>query len=232
MPKVMRGGIPSRRHELAAAQPHKVTVEPPPQFLYKPVTMSMWGNDVYGDCVTAEEAFAKACTGVVIGDHKAVVWARQHYALNGASLWEIMHLMQTEGFHAAGEIYTDGPFKSVDWSNDAILRSAISEGPVKIGITAAELEDTYQAHPSSGWIATGYKGIGQQDHCTGLCGYGPFSWTTSQLGVDLPSRIDGQARSYVMFTWSTLGIIDEPSLQAICGEAWLRSPTTIMTADV
>jgi hypothetical protein len=232
VPKVMRGGIPSARHRLAGAEPHKVVTAPPPQFLYKPVTMSMWGNNVYGDCVTAEEAFAKACTGVAIGDHKAVVWARQHYALNGASLWEIMHLMQTEGFHAAGEIYTDGPFKSVDWTNTNILQSAISQGPVKIGITADELENTYNQHPTTGWVATGYTGIGQQDHCVSLCGYGLAKWLGQQLGADIPSTLTGDWMGYAMFTWSSLGIIDEPSLQAICGEAWVRLPTTIMTADV
>ena len=33
----------------------------PAQFAYVPKQLSMWGNDQYGDCVSAEEAFAKAC---------------------------------------------------------------------------------------------------------------------------------------------------------------------------
>jgi hypothetical protein len=32
----------------------------PPSFLKWPVQMSSWNNYIYGDCGTAEEAFAKA----------------------------------------------------------------------------------------------------------------------------------------------------------------------------
>jgi hypothetical protein len=56
-----RGAIPSPRSTLAAATPHVATIGLPANFMMKPQRISMWGNDVHGDCVTAEEAFAKAC---------------------------------------------------------------------------------------------------------------------------------------------------------------------------
>src|SRR5260370_7681704 len=60
--RLPRGAIPSPRSELAAAMPHvpdpKISV--PPSFLMWPVQMSSWNNYTYGDCVSAEEAFAKA----------------------------------------------------------------------------------------------------------------------------------------------------------------------------
>jgi hypothetical protein len=31
-----------------------------------------------------------------------------------------------------------------------------------------------------------------------------------------------------MFTWDSVGIVDQPSLIAVTQEAWLRSPTTVI----
>jgi hypothetical protein len=60
----------------------------------------MWGNDVHGDCVTAEEAFAKACHSpeIFIGDQVVIQWATQHGVLEGANLHEVLQWMQTGGF--------------------------------------------------------------------------------------------------------------------------------------
>ena len=60
--KLPRGAIPTPRHELAAASPHKpdASVVVPAAFLMWPTKTAMWGNDIFGDCVTVEEAFAKA----------------------------------------------------------------------------------------------------------------------------------------------------------------------------
>ena len=46
----------------------------------------MWGNAIDGDCVTAEEAFAKACAQpeIFIPDAEAVAWATAGGFLNGA----------------------------------------------------------------------------------------------------------------------------------------------------
>ena len=56
-----RGAIPTPRSALAGAVPYSVRVGAPPNSIVIPRQISMWGNDVHGDCVTAEEAFAKAC---------------------------------------------------------------------------------------------------------------------------------------------------------------------------
>jgi hypothetical protein len=55
-----RGATPSPRSALAAATPHLATATAA-NFIVTPKQISFWGNYSDGDCVTAEEAFAKAC---------------------------------------------------------------------------------------------------------------------------------------------------------------------------
>jgi len=198
--------------------------------LYDPTKLSFWLNNQYGDCVTAEEAFAKAChvPEIFISDQEVETWAKQHSVLNGAMLVDVLDLMVAKGFAQGGHTYDDGPFKSVDWTNAAILQNAIAHGPVKIGIAANQLETVYQAHPKNGWFATGFKQDNAEDHCVSLCGHGTFAWLASQLKVQLPQGIDGATPGYGMFTWDSIGIIDNPSMLAITQEAWLRNPTTIV----
>jgi hypothetical protein len=232
MPRLLRGAIPTPRNLLAGATPH-VAVEPtPPQFLWLPTQVNMWGNATFGDCVSAEEAFAKAChqPEIYIPAAEVIRWARKHYVLNGAGLWYVLTLMQEEGFNQNNLVYNDGPFKSVDWEDEAVLRNAIAKGPVKVGVDANQLEETVQAYGvgKNGWFATGYSKGGPLDHCTSVCGYGPCSGLATQLGGTLPPDLEPGTPAYAMFTWCSIGIIDVPSLLAICGEAWLRTPTTIV----
>ncbi|MFI5352585.1 MAG: hypothetical protein ACHQZS_06425 [Candidatus Binatales bacterium] len=210
--------------------PHVIVGPTPPQLLYDPTKLSFWLNNQYGDCVTAEEAFAKAChvPEIFISDQEVETWAKQHSVLNGASLVDVLDLMVTKGFAQGGHTYDDGPSKSVDWTNAAILQNAIAHGPVKIGIAADQLETVYQAHPKNGWFATGFKQDNAEDHCVSLCGYGTFAWLASQLKVQLPPGIGGSTPGYGMFTWDTIGIIDHPSMLAITHEAWVRNPTTVV----
>lgn len=232
--KFQRGATPTSRARLASATPHEPVGAIPPAFIRLPTQLSMWGNDVFGDCVTAEEAFAIACHApeIFVGYHKAVKWARQNWALNGAGLWEIMKLRQTEPIYIGAHAYTDGPFVSVDWTKPAILQDAIYRGPVKLGVTADQFETVAPTiGNSNGWVLTGLSG-GPQDHCTSLCGYGPAGWLANKLGAASLNGIAADAMVYAMFTWSTVGIIDEPSLMAITGEAWLRTPTTIVRPNV
>jgi hypothetical protein len=65
-----------------------------------PVQMSSWNNYVYGDCVSAEEAFAKATAApqTFIPEATVVAWASAHGYLNGAYLTVVMGTMQTQGF--------------------------------------------------------------------------------------------------------------------------------------
>src|ERR1700733_9805828 len=140
MPR-MRGAFPSPRHRLAAAAPHHIVGATPGQWLFKPAQLSMWLNATYGDCVTAEEAFAKACNNpeIFITDTTVQTWATANGTLNGSDLITVLDLMQTGGFEQGGNRYNDGPPVSVDWTNSGVLQNAISQGPVKIGVAADQL---------------------------------------------------------------------------------------------
>jgi hypothetical protein len=87
-----RGAIPSPRNALAAAIPHVAVVGAPPDFIIVPAQISLWGNDVHGDCVTAEEAFAKACNKpeIFIPDSEVISWATSHGVLEGANLNQVL----------------------------------------------------------------------------------------------------------------------------------------------
>ena len=90
--KMPKGANPSPREKLAAATPHKISGDTPANLLYRPNTLSFWGNDVNGDCVTAEEAFAKACYNpeIFIPEQVAIDWAQSNGWLNGANLSEVL----------------------------------------------------------------------------------------------------------------------------------------------
>jgi hypothetical protein len=123
----------------------------------------------------------------------------------------------------------DGPYSSVDWTNSAILQSAISEGPVKIGVAANQIETAWRSTGGrTGWFGTGFNSDAAEDHCVSLCGYGTLAWLAQQLGVQVPAGVNGAKPGYAMFTWNSIGIIDTSSMLAITHEAWLRRPTTIM----
>lgn len=229
---LLRGAHPSPRHRLAAATPVRIVGPTPPQFLWKPVQLSMWLNATYGDCVTAEEAFAKACNNpeIFITDDTVLAWATANNVLNGADLTQVLDLMQSAGFSQDGNLYNDGPFNSVDWTNTTALQNAIAQGPVKIGVAADQLETAVGTSdpPVSGWVATGFTKDTNEDHCVSLCGYGTIAWLAAQLGVSVPDGIDGTQQGLGLFTWDSIGIIDWPSMLAITGEAWLRNPVTVV----
>jgi hypothetical protein len=229
--RMPRGAVPSPRHKLAAATPSTVVGTTPPNHLVVPKEISFWGNDKYGDCVTAEEAFAKAChkPEIFISEAEAIKWATQHNFLNGAMLSDVLETMVKNGFKQGGHTYDDGAALTVDWTNPVLLTNAISNGPVKIGIAADQLDVVYNAHQrKNGWFATGFKPDSNEDHCVSLCGHGSMSWLAQQLHVPVPAGVDGTKPGYGLFTWNSVGIIDIPSLLAITHEAWLRKPTTIV----
>jgi hypothetical protein len=238
-----RGAIPTPRNLLAGAMPYMprgLEGAPPASanFIRIPKKISMWGNYSNGDCVTVEEAFAKACNTpeIFIPDATVVAWATAHNVLNGANLHEVMVWMQTGGFAQGGHTYDDGSILSVNWKNAAVLNQAISEGPVKIGVAADQLLATWRAAGGSanggksGWFATGYHQDTAEDHCVSLCGYGTMTWLAGQLHVQVPAGVNGANPGYALFTWDSIGIIDTPSMLAITEEAWLRNPTTVTRA--
>lgn len=236
--RLPRGAIPSPRHELAAAMPHipDPKIKVPPSFLMWPAQMSSWNNYVYGDCVSAEEAFAKITVAphVFIPEATVVAWASAHGYLNGASLTAVMTTMATDGFPLNGKKYDDGPYHSVNWVNPGILQSAIySHGPVKIGVGA----EGFQSNPhgmvtpgTSGWAMCNYPKNQPEDHCVSLCGYGTLAQLETlfkQHGVTVhPPAGMPTGLCYAMFTWNSIGIIDEQSMLNMTAEAWIRIPVT------
>jgi len=226
----LRGARPTPRHKLAGATPHKIVGATPLQWLWLPAQLSFWLNQTDGDCVTAEEAFAKACHApeIFIPDATVGAWAAANGVLNGAELTQVMDLMRSDGFRIGNALYNIGPYTSVDWTNAAVLQNAISRGPVKIGVAADQLQEAVPNPPSNGWFASGFQQDSNEDHCVSLCGYGSIQWLAEQLGVIPPMGMDATRPGYGLFTWNSIGIIDVPSMLAITGEAWLRTPTTIV----
>jgi hypothetical protein len=227
-----RGARLSPRHRLAAATPHRIVGETPPTFLPVPPQLQMWGNDVYGDCVTAEEAFAKAAYStelkqpeLVATTTDVITWARSRGFLDGADLISVIDAMSQQGFIINGRPYQDGTPSAVDWTNDANLTNAIAQGPVKIAVAADQLEPVVTN--ANGWLLQNATTDDNTDHCVSLCGYGTINDCLTALLAPTISPTNGSARGYLIFTWSTIGVIDQPSLLAICREAWLRSPTTV-----
>ena len=241
-----RGAFPTQRNALAAATPHVAVAGAPPNFITIPSQLSFWGNYNNGDCVTAEEAFAKACNSpeIFISEDEVITWATNNGVLNGAYLPQVLNWMQTVGggFFQNEYTYDDGPGPSppvspaysVDYTNSATLQSAISQGPVKLGVAGDQLNTVWwnagssQNGGVSGWFATGFQRDTNYDHCVSLCGYGTLAWLAQQLSVQVPAGVDGTQPGYALFTWDSIGIIDVPSMLAITNEAWLRIPTTII----
>lgn len=235
-----RGAIPSPRYELAAAMPHvpDPTIAVPPSFLMWPVQMSSWNNYIYGDCVSAEEAFAKAAAApqTFIPEATVVAWASANGYLNGAMLTAVMTTMQTNGFPLSGKTYDDGPYFSVNWANAATLHSAIySHGPVKIGVGAEDFQTNAHGKVTpgtSGWAMFDYPKNTPEDHCVSLCGYGTLAELVSLFKkhgatVKAPTGMP-TGLCYAMFTWNSIGIIDLQSMLNMTYEAWIRNPVTIV----
>jgi hypothetical protein len=238
--RLPRGAIPSPRWELAAAVPHipdpKISI--PASFLMWPVQMSSWNNYTYGDCVSAEEAFAKATAApqTFIPEATVVAWASAHGYLNGAVLTAVMKTMQTNGFPLNNKTYDDGAYSSVNWTEAAILNSAIySHGPVKLGVGADDFQsnaDGSVTPGTSGWTMHNYpKGLAE-DHCVSLCGYGTLEElvTLFQKHNVTVHPAEGMPTTlcYAMFTWNSIGIVDQQSMLNMTYEAWIRNPVTIV----
>jgi hypothetical protein len=229
--KKLRGARPSPKHVLAGATPHKFRAAPL-QFADLAPKIDDWGNLDHGDCVSAEEASAKAKT-IFLPNDVVIAWAQAHGVLEGAVISDVLGWMATEGIAYNGVTYKDGPASSVDWTNFGILSSAIAEGQVKVGIAAAQLQTAVEStNDASGWFLTGAQKDQNLDHCTGVAGYGTASYCAGAVGawsgaaVSVPNGVDPSTPAVIMFTWKTYGVVDLASLVAICGEAWVRTPTT------
>jgi len=233
--KFKTGAKPSPRHVLASAHPYRAVGAAPAQWIWLPRKLSMWHNADQGICVTAEECFNKACSGIFISDATEEAWAQAHGVTDGAMLNDVLDWMAQKGFSQDGNLYNDGQKSAVDWTNAALLQSAIYAGPVKIGVAAAQLQNVVT--DESGWFGLNFKTDQELDHCVSLCGYGSLSWLAQQIAawygvtVNVPSGVDGGKAGYGLFTWNTVGILDVASMLAITGEAWSRTPNTIIQGN-
>lgn len=224
--KFPRGAKPSPRHKLLAAVPHKKLEIIPTQVAYVPTQLSFWLNDQDGDCVTAEEAFNKDVSGVFIQDSTVQAWASAGGFLDGAMLTDVMDAMAKSGFNQDGNVYGDGGYTGVDYSDESILQSALSIAPVKIGIDADAL-------PSGAGNGNGWWGFGgsqgqysNEDHCVSLCGYGSAAFLFGQLNTPVPSDANQSKLYYLLYTWRSIGVVDHAWIMSTCAEAWLRNPST------
>jgi hypothetical protein len=226
--------LPTPKHVLATATRYTPTKRAPLNHITKPQAISWWGNHPgqgYHDCVTAEEAFAKACHNpeIFISDEVAINWAAQHGVLSGAIPSYVLAWMQDDGFCQDGHLYCDGPHQTVQFWDSVILTASIADEPIKIVVGGDQLLATWvYNNEHSGWIATGYHNDQRENHCASLCGYGTIAWLADQLHAQVPAGVDGSALGYAMFTWNSIGIIDHPSMVAITTEAWIRKPTTLI----
>jgi hypothetical protein len=222
----LTGALPSPRHVLAATSPYHIVGATPTSWIWLPRTLSMWNNNVKGCCVTSEEAFARACSGILISDQVVYDWAQRHNVLNGAVISDVLDWMGAPngGFQQDGNVYGAGGKLGIDYTNAAVLCNAISKGPVKIGVAARQLQRAVGAQ--NGWFGVGFGRDDNLDHCVSLNGFGTLAWLAQVLGVIVPSDVDGLVLGYALSTWNTVGIVDVPSMVNITGEAWWRNPTT------
>jgi hypothetical protein len=201
----------------------------PPQFLWNPSQISNWGCDKYPLAVVAEEAFAKACykPEIFITDATVVTWATKNNVLYGGDIGPVLSLMMQDGFHQDGKIYCNGSFSQVNWNDEQALQSAIFQGPVKAGIDPTSIQP-FVGTGKKGWIATGLAATAIPNVCASLCGYGNVGNLAARLGAAVPSNIDKNMQAYAIFFMNSIGIIDAQSMKNIVGQAWLRTPTTVV----
>lgn len=229
----LTGALPSSRHLLLAAVPWTPLYAPAPQSALVPKQMDYWGNNQYGNCTVAEEAFAKACyqPEIFVPANVVIAWGAGNGFNNGATLTDPMDQMAKKGFVVGAQEYRDGPHQAVDYSNEAVLQAALSTGdggspaPVKLGMASGALPSG--AGNQQGWYAIQAKTDHSEDHCTGLSGYGSADWLYQQLGMTKPSGVNFPSVCYLFYTWSTLGVVSHDWIMGCVGEAWVRSPTTL-----
>jgi hypothetical protein len=158
-----------------------------------------------------------------------------------------LNLMRTYGFSQRDNVYKNGDYSRINWTNREELQEAISRGPVKIVVNASyQLMGAWMKNfGQTAWIGDEFSQNKNLDHCVSLCGYGTVEWLAQKLNqiTSSPVGLSPEIKlkpAYAMFTWGSIGIITEKSLLAITGdyvpeggntkdkkpgEAWLRKPT-------
>lgn len=239
-PPVMKFKTGARRtplakimRELAAGRVavHVASAKIPASVAMVPKTLSMLGNDQYGDCVTAESCFAIEAYSVYVGlpeivitDAAAIAWARAHGGLNGADLLTVIQQMEADGIKdSTGTLRKAGVPSSVDYTNATTLQSAVAVGPVSIAIGSGDLPSG--AGDVNGWYALTSAGA-PNDHNVDLCGFGKAEVLYAALNMPCPTACAGKT-GYLCYTWSTIGFVTQAWVAGTVEEAWVRTPTTV-----
>jgi hypothetical protein len=231
---VPKGEFPSPNQDLAVARRYRGGASIPESFISWPTKIGSWNDETASSPIWAEEAFAKACVEPKVFIPPEVVRS----ASRECGWSNFAAFMQAHGFQMDGKAYLDGPFALVNWTNAAALNGAIANiGPVKIGVASPGLSSGPhgQVTPAtSGWAIYGLPQRQPGDQCASLFGYAPLAvlvdlFRRRGVDVNLPSGMP-TGLSYAMFASGSIGVIDRQSLMNITGEAWVRSPTTIVKA--
>ena len=189
--------------------------------------LQMWGNNQYGDCVSAQEAFAKACCGVQLTDDELIAWAGQHNLLNGANLTDVMDLLKSSPFSVGSHNYGDGPYQSVDFTNEDAVVAAIAQNKAPLNIAIDHTALSSDAGNQMAWSSVNVQGkYTNYDHCVAIAGYGPAKILYPLYGGQVPAGMDPEKRVFPLFTWSTIGLVDLSFFQAATSEMYVRNPTT------
>ena len=240
-----RGARKSSRLSLLKAVPASLrlaTVTPPDNWRCGNVSdYSICGNDKYGICVSARipnslKAFSisvgKVCPSykeVRISDATVLAWATRYGYRDGAQLDEVTATMQKVGMvDVDGVLHKCGPAQSVDYEDQAEVKAALyTYRTLDIAVSADYLMNVHTK--KNGWFLTKTSPDSGIDHCVGLHGYGSVSWLAQEMGVSVPSGVDGSQFAVELYTWGSVGIVTWPSLQNIMvrSEAWAIDPEDI-----
>ena len=61
---------------------------------------------------------------------EVIQWTTQHNFLNGAVISDVLETMTGSGVKQSNHVHDDGPARSVNWTDSALLSNAISLGPL------------------------------------------------------------------------------------------------------
>lgn len=221
---------PAYKQAMVPDTPRVANPKSIPPFGYWPLKLSMWGNDVYPDCVSAEEGFNKACWSpeLDLTDSDVVEWASEYGYLNGATLTDVLDSMVATGMKTATNVLKDGPYTSVDFTSFTAISEALLSGPIKLAIDHTGLPP--EAGNSQGWFALGGTPLEfpNIDHCVSINYAGDAATFYKMLNLPLPTTIPPRFSGVGLFTWSTLGFVDMARLLSMSSEAYVRNPSTIV----
>ena len=111
--------------------------------------LSVFENDTYGDCVTAEECQnINTGTNYVVPNADVLAFGQKYDLLNGSDLPTVLKLMEADGLPSGGTTYKDGPYAAVNMQSyeemcAALVEFQASGGPptqIKLGVAADQLE--------------------------------------------------------------------------------------------